>query len=158
MANEIKSKFSTPAALTISLASLSTSTSGLTGRQSTLVDNTTNRYQRVIVYVQITLGTSPTGSRAVYVRLLRSDNQGTDIITDGAGASDAALTAKNATLIGMLEDGASPATGDVLKGAFVIDDPGPEWGIHIGHDTGVNLNSTAGNHVVRYIGVNPEVQ
>ena len=158
MANEIKELFGTATALTISLASLATATDGLVGRQSTLVDNTTARYSKILLSASIKLGTSPTGNRAVYIRLLRSDKQGTDIITDGAGASDAALTAKNARLIGVLTTGASPSTGDVLTDVFVINNPGPEWGIHIGHDSGVNLDSTGGNHVLRYIGVNPEVQ
>jgi hypothetical protein len=53
---------------------------------------------------------------------------------------------------------ASPATGDNIVGDFEIYDPGPTWGLLIVHDTGVALNSTEGNHVISYIGDNPEVQ
>ena len=68
MANEIKDKYGSTTALTISLASLASSTSGV-GRQSTLVDNSTSKYQDILVYVKIKQGTSPTGSRGVCVHL-----------------------------------------------------------------------------------------
>lgn len=157
MANEIKSKYSTSAALTITLASLASSTASV-GRQSTLIDNTTNRFQKVVIYAKIKLGTSPTADRNVTFYLIRTDNDGTEHRTDGAGTTDAALTVKNAQPIGSLYVGNSPATGDVLLGEFVVEDPGPEWGVAVVHDTGVNLDSTGSNHWVRYIGINPEVQ
>src|SRR4051812_21154817 len=82
-------------ALTITVASLATSTTGV-GRQSTLVDNSTNRYGRVLVAVNIKLGTSPTASKAIYVYGIRSNKDGTAIRDDGAGASDAGWTRQNA--------------------------------------------------------------
>lgn len=157
MANEIPDLFDASTALTITLASLATSTTGV-GRQSTIVDNTTNRYSKVIVYVKLKQGTTPTGSKAGYVYLIRDDNHATNHRTDGAGASDAALTVNNATLIGIIRNVAAPSTGDNLFGEFVVETPGPKWGIAIVHDTAVNLDSTEGNHWVRYVGVNPEVQ
>ncbi|MEW6304698.1 MAG: hypothetical protein AB1705_14580 [Verrucomicrobiota bacterium] len=159
MPNEIKDKFSSAAALTITLASLGSSSTA--GRQSTLVDNSTTRYQKLLIYVKLTLGTSPTGNKAAYVYLIRGDGAATHR-SDGAGASDAAWPAStvaiNAQLIGTMVDRSSPATGDVIYGEFLVDNPGPEWGIGILHDTGVALNATAGNHHVRWVGLNPEVQ
>lgn len=157
MPSEIKEKFSTAAALTITLASLSSSTSGV-GRQATFVDNSTTRYGKILLYLKIKQGTSPTSGRAVYVWALRSD-AGTPQRTDGAGASDAALTAVAAQLIGVLQNKASgAATGEDITGEVVFENPGPGWSIAISHDTGVNLDSTGGNHAVTWIGVNPEVQ
>lgn len=157
MANEIKDKFSTPAALTITLASLASSTTGV-GRQSTIVDNTTNRYQDILLAVSIKLGTSPTGSKSVQIYLIRDNNDTTPIRDDNAGASDAAFTVLNAPLIGVLMDKSSPSTGDVLAGNFLINKPGPKWGIAVVHDTGVALDATGSNHVISYTGVDPEVQ
>jgi hypothetical protein len=158
MANEIKDNITVAStALTITLASLASSTSGV-GRQSTIVDNTTDLCQDVIVYVKITQGTNPTGNRGVYVYLIRDDNNGTNHRSDGAGASDAGLTVQNAELIGTMRNKASPTTGDVLYGEFRVNRPGPKWGIAIVHDTAVNLDSTGGNHWARYVGLNPEVQ
>jgi len=159
MANEIKDKFSASAALTITLASLASSTAGV-GRQSTLVDNSSARYGELVVYVKITVGTTPTANTPIYVYLIRSDNDGTDHRTDGAGASDAALTVNNAPLLGVIMVPAT--TSDTAYYGEFSTRPygavGPEWGIAIVQSTTVNLNSTGGNHWVRYIGVNPEVQ
>lgn len=154
MANEIREKFSASAGFTITLASLASSTSGA-GRQSTLVDNSTTRYTKIVVYVKVKQGSSPTGNRGVYVYGIRSDGT---LRSDGAGASDAAITVLNSPLLGTLTNKASPSTGDVLYGEFVFYDPGPEWGIAIVHDTGVNLDSTEGNHDYNWVGVLPEVQ
>lgn len=156
MPNEIKAKFAAPAALTITLAALASSTAGV-GRQSTLVDNSTARYQRVIVFVKVRLGTSPTNARAIYVYGIRSDGT---LRTGGAGASDAAITMHSqAALIGIIPNKTTgSATGDDIIGEVVFENPGPEWGVAIVHDTGVNLDADSGNHSVSYVGVNTEVQ
>lgn len=156
MANAILDKFGSPTALTITLASLASSTSGV-GRQSTLVDNSTNRYQAVMLYVKIKQGTSPTSSKGVYIYLLRDDGAA-GVTTDGAGASDAAITVLNAQLIGFLANKSSAATGDVVQDAFLIERPGPKWGVAIVHDTVAALDATGGNHTVEFVGMNPEVQ
>jgi hypothetical protein len=71
---------------------------------------------------------------------------------------DAGLTVLNARVIGRLVNKASPSTGDVLQGEFLIDKPGPSWGIAVVHDTGANLDATGGNHAVRWVSVDPEIQ
>lgn len=157
MANEINDKFGASTAFTITLASLATSTTGV-GRQTTLIDNTTVRAGRALVFAKIKLGTSPTGNNQVDLYLVRGDGNATPHRTDGAGASDAALTVLNAPLIGSLMDKASPATGDVLYGEFLVEGLGPEWGIAVVHNTGVNLDSTEANHWVRYVTITDEVQ
>lgn len=150
MANEIKSKLSSSAGLTITLASLASSTAGV-GRQSTIVDNSSTLYKKVHIYGTIPTGTSPTANKSIYVYLIKSDGT---IRTDGAGASDAAITIVNAQLI------AAMITDDTSDKAYyfdcVVEDPGPEWGIAIVHDTGVNLNSSG--HDINWVGQLPEVQ
>ena len=155
MPNEVKELFSSVSNFTITLASLASSTAGV-GRQSTMIDNTTTRAGRVFVFVKIKQGTSPTSARGVYIYGIRGDATNRD---DAAGASDAALTVLNCPLIGVLANKASgAATGDVVQGWFVFDNPGREFGIAIVHDTGVNLDSTEGNHAYKYMLDNPEVQ
>lgn len=153
MTINIQPIYSSYSALTISLASLASSTAGV-GRQSTIVDNSTLKYDGALLNVLIKLGTSPTANKAVYVYLLQSD--GTNR-TDGAGASDAALTVRNASLIGIMTTGSAPSTGDNLRKTFEIIGLGKEWGIAIVHDSAVNLDSTGGNHVITYSGYKYEV-
>lgn len=154
MASEIKAKFGTATAFTITLASLATSTTGV-GRQTTLVDNSTTRYARVLVYGKIRQGTSPTGSKGVNVHLIRGDGTRR---SDAAGASDAAHTVLNAQPMIRAVNKAAPSTGDDIYFDFVIDEPGPEFGLSINHDTGVNLDADAGDHYVYYVGVTYEAQ
>ncbi len=164
MANEIKPLFGTKTAMTCTVASLATSTT-FVGRQSTMVDNSTTRYSRVQISASITVGTSPTASKSIYLFAIRSDKNSTSIRDDGAGASDAAWTRTNAEYLyrgnsrqpSIFYCGAA-ASNAVFSGNFLFDDPGQEFGVGISHDTGVNLNATGGNHVITYTGFNPEVQ
>lgn len=156
MANEIKAKLGTATAMTITLASLASSAT-FAGQQTTMVDNTTTLWQRIHLYVKVTTGTSPTANRGIYIYLIKGNKAASpDIITDGAGATNAALTVVAAQQIGgALTDATSNKAYQI---DLLIDGPGPSWGVAIVHDTGVALNSTAGNHAVYYVGENPEVQ
>ncbi len=156
MPTEIKDKYGASTALTITLASLGNGSA----KQSTIVDNTTDRWSRLIIYVKLRQSTTvtPTANRTCTVYLIRDDNHGTNHRTDGAGASDANITLLNATLIGILNNKPAPATGEYLYGEFIIDNPGPKWGLAVQNDTGTALGTTAGDHWVRYVGINPEAQ
>lgn len=155
MPNEIKDKLGTSTAMTLTLASLADAA----GRQSTIVDNTSNRYGEVLVFLKIKMGASaPTANSIVEVYLIRDDNDGTNHRSDGAGGSDAGLTPLNAQLIGAMRNKASPSAGDVLYGELLIYRPGPKWGIAVVNRTGQAFDSTGGNHWARYLGINPEIQ
>jgi len=157
MANELKDKFSTSAALTISLGGLADGA----GRQSSLVDNSASRDQDVMIFVKLRADTAaaPDADAVCEVYLLRGDADATDEhVTDGAGASDAAFTPLNAPLVGVVTTSGAPSAGDVLYGEFLIHRPGPTWGIAVANRTGQALSSTSGDHWVRFVGLNPEVQ
>lgn len=148
----VKDNFNS-ASFTITLASLASSTSGV-GRQSTLVDNTSNLYTSAQIDLKITTGTSPTANTLVYVYLIRSDNN-TPIIDDGAGSSDAGLTVVNAPLLGTILVSAATSNA-AYYGIFdtkFLGSLGPKWGIAVVNSTGAALNSTEGNHVKEYLGI-----
>lgn len=158
MANKILDLFGASTAFTITLASLASSTAGV-GRQSDMIDNSTAREQLVRIWAKIKQGTSPTSARTVSLYLLTGDAHGTPHRTDGAGASDAGITLLNAPLIGVIRNKASgAATGDNMYGEFLVRIAAPSWGIALVHDTAVNLDSTGGNHWLRYSYISPEVQ
>lgn len=155
MANEIKDKIVVAStAITITLASLANGSA----RQSTEIDNTSNLVQDILLAVNIKLGTSPTANKEIPVYLIRNDNNGIPIRDDGAGAVDAAITILNAPLVGALVIGSAPSTGDILKGLFLIHRPGPKFVIAVKNDSGVALDVTGANHVINYVGLNPEAQ
>ena len=154
--SEIKSKFGTSTALTITLASLASSTAGV-GRQSTLIDNSSDKFQKIHLFCKVTTGTSPTASKGIYVYLIKADKTASaNVITDSAGTSDAGITVVTAQQIA----GAFTSSTSNTAYAFdcVIQNPGPMWGIAIVHDTGVALHATGGNHAAYYVGENPEAQ
>lgn len=152
MANEIKDKYSASAALTITLASLANTA----GRQSTIISNATPRYQDLLVFVKLKSNGTPTANALYEIYLIRSDADGTAHRSDGAGASDAAFTPVNAQLIGTVRCVGSAS--EVDYGEFLVSRPGPEWGIAVFNRSGQALTATAGDHWVRYVGLNPEIQ
>jgi len=139
--------------ITITLASLANSTAGV-GRQSTLIDNTTNLYLSAQISFKITVGTTPTANSLIYVYLIRQDNNGTPIADDNAGTTDAAITITNAPLLGTI---LVPATTSNTAYYRIFDTTflgtlSPKWGIAVVNSSGVALNATGGNHVVTFVG------
>ncbi|HUW35281.1 MAG TPA: hypothetical protein VM223_27030 [Planctomycetota bacterium] len=157
MANEILDKYGTSTAFTITLNALAHSVVGV-GRQSTLVDFSAVTEQWLEIYIKLTQGTNPTSNRACWLYWLKSDEHGTPHITDGAGASDAAITILNAPLLGSWTNDATAVDDEIIYGEALVRTPGGKAGVAVVHDTGVNLKATDADHWVRYRPVTPEIQ
>lgn len=148
-------------AITITLASLSSSTAWA-GRASTAINNTSNLDLDHLVSGKIKLGTSPTASKTVqvYGYAAQSISSGTPTYPDGITGSDAAKTMTSANVayacLRFLWAGTTDATtGLVLEMpptsiAQVFGSVPPYWGLFVVHDSGVNLDSTNGNHSMQY--------
>ena len=155
MVNRIQAEHDASTVMAITLASLASSVVGV-GRQSTLINNVDDA-QLVHVFFLITTGTSPTADRTISFYLIKGDDPASsNIRTDGAGASDAGLTVETADLVYAVATDATSNKG--YRGSFLLVNPGPEWGIAVVHDTAVVLNSTGGNHILRFVDENQEVQ
>ncbi len=155
---DIKLSYASASDITITLASLATSSTKLVGRESTAVVNTSNLYLDYLVSGKITTGTSPTTAKSIEVWCVASWD-GTTYPAGFAG-SDAAgptLIAENkASALALIASMATVATSDTayhfscksiaaLFGGIVP----PKWSVFVTHDTAVNLNSTGGNHQIR---------
>lgn len=148
-------------AITITLASLASSTAWA-GRASTAVNNTSNLDLDHLVSGKIKLGTSPTVSKTVqvYAYAAQSIASGTPTYPDSITGSDAAKTMTSANVayacLRFLWAGTTDATtGLVLEMpptsiAQVFGSVPPYWGLFVVHDSGVNLDSTEGNHSMQY--------
>lgn len=155
MPNIIKAEHDASVAMTITLASLASSTAGV-GRQTTMVDNTDNA-QLVRVFFKVTTGTSPTVNKTIQFYLLSADAASTpNIITDAAGAADAGHTIVTAPLVYAVQTTAT--SNQTYQGSFLLRNPGISWGLTVVHDTGAALNSTGSNHAIYYVVENTEVQ
>lgn len=151
--------YGTSTALTITLASLASDTSLIAGRQSTVIDNTSDLAIDAIVGGKITTGTSPTASKQIEVWAFASYDGTT--YGGGAGASDANFspTGEKTTfslLTSIPTDSTSNHTYEFgtfsIAQAFGGTMP-KKWGIYVVHNTGVALNATGGNHEIKYTAV-----
>jgi hypothetical protein len=153
-------KLSYPAAsdLTITLASLASDTSLLTGRESETIDNSTNLYLDYLISGKITTGTSPTASRSIEVWAVGSwDGTSWPDVFDGTESAETITSADiKASVCRFVAAMATANTSDrtyhfgpvSLAAAFGGTLP-PKVVLFVTHSTGVALNSTSGNHQIR---------
>lgn len=141
MSSIISANFGAAIPFTITLASLANSSGGV-GRQSTLIDNTSNRYQKIHIYWEIATGSSgQTGGDGIYFYLIKADTViSPDTITDGGGSLDAGITIVSAKQI----DGAvvTGTNSQIYQGDCIINNPGPCWGIAVVNGSGAALASS----------------
>lgn len=155
---DVKLSYPSAADVTITLASLATDANLLTGRESTAVDNSTNKYLDYHISGKITTGTSPTTAKSIQVWAVGSwDGTSWPDVFDGTDSAETITSAnhKNAVckfLAEMATDATSDRTyhfGPVsLAAAFGGVCP-VKFVVFVTHNTAVNLNSTAGNHQIR---------
>lgn len=155
---DIKEAFGTSTAITITLASLASSTTA--GRESTAIDNSSNKYLDALLYVAFKLQTGTPGSEnAIYIYGYASED-GTNY-TDNATGSDAALTFRSPTnlpLIGVISVPASGTGALTWKGVFSVAKAfggilPRKWGIVVKNSTNLTGDTTAGNHAATYTGI-----
>jgi hypothetical protein len=155
-AGDIKIEHAASSALTITLASLDTSTTLLFGRESTAVDNTTNKYTDYLIAGKITTGTSPTTGKTIEVNVVGTmDDTTWPDVFDG---TDSAETITSAGVKGgicrpvatLATDGTSNVAyhfGPVSVAARFGVMP-KKFVVFVTHNTADYLNSTAGNHAI----------
>jgi hypothetical protein len=167
---DIKTKYPSNSSvdLTITLASLASGAAGVytTGRESTAVDNTTNNDIDHLLSGKITCGTSPTASRQIIVYLYANTSSASGTPTypavgTGISGSDSGAVFNSANVLSsavkpcavITTDNTSdrPYTFGPISVAMMFGGQLPKfWGVYVAHDSGVNLNSTAGNHKLSY--------
>jgi len=169
--SESYSSTSDSTALTITLASLATSSTLVAGRQSTVITNVSNKYIDAIVTGQVTTGTSPTAGKtiAVYAFVPLSVASSTFVYpiagTTVLGESDAAATFDAEQRSGGLIFAQAASINATSNRAYsfsfslraVVGYMPLKWGLFVVHDTAVNLNATAGNHWFHYVGLKADV-
>lgn len=155
---DFKQKDVASSALTITLASLASDSSLLAGRQSTVIDNSSNQYLDYLVSGKITAGTSPTAAKSIEVWAFATADDA-PVYPDQFGASDAGVTPTSrdilanacALVASIPTDSTSnrtywfrPTSIAALFGGVLP----KKFGLFVVHNTGVNLNSTGSNHAI----------
>lgn len=164
MAADIRIKYpsTSTTAVTISLASLATSSTWVAGQESTAVENSNDDLDHAVSGV-IMVGTTPTINTIieVWAYSAQSITTGTPTYPDVFDGTDSAETITNVGVKGgILRLVASLAvtatTSNVGYGfaptsiASLFGYMPQFWGLFVTHNTGVNLNATGGNHVIHY--------
>lgn len=157
MAN-VKLNYPAASDVTITLASLSSSTDLLTGAESTAVDNSTNLYLDYLISGKITTGTSPTTAKVIQVWVVGSwDGTNWPDVFDGisSGPTISSANQKNAICKYIIELPTDATSNKVyyfgpssVAAAFGGMLP-PKFVVFVTHSTVAALNSTAGNHQIR---------
>lgn len=157
--------YGTKTAITIGLASLATSSTFVAGRESNQVDNSSNKFVDAILQGKITVGTTPTANTQIMVYLWGSDTDITGANIDTLDGADSAETISSVgvgsgflKLFRALQVDSNTTDRVYYVGADSIAQyfggTMPKyWGLFVTHNTGVNLNSTGGNHEFNYTGI-----
>lgn len=163
--------------ITIDLANLASSATLVAGRESSQIDNTTNKYLDAIVQGIVYVGTTPTANTTISVYVYGSDKSlaaagawptnGNIDVLDG---TDSAETLTNSgVLYSALKLGAiinvlvnttnvgypiAPFSVAQLFGGVL-----PQfWGLYVAHNTGVALyNNAVNTDAFRYVGVKYDI-
>ena len=166
MPNSILKKYGSKTTLTAAVASLASDTNLLAGIESPVIDNSTDGFDDILLSGKVTTGTSPTASRQIEVWAVAWDGANWPDVFDGTTSGETitssdvknsicravAIMSTNAT-----SDRTYHFTGVSLRQAFSGELPSKVV-LFVVHNTGVNLNSTAGNHEFSYLGIYPQVQ
>lgn len=157
-----KITYAARAGITITLASLGSSATFVAGRESTVIDNTTNRYIDALVGGLITVGTSPTADTFIHIWVYAAYTD-TPTYPDVLDGTDSAETmTSEGVRDSVLKLGASirvdATTSDrgyyfQFNVASLFGRMPDKWGLFIAHNTGVNLNATGSNHDIDYMGI-----
>lgn len=148
--------------LTNTIASLATSSTWVAGYESATIDNTSNLYIDYIFDGKVTVGTTPTTSTEIRIYVVASvDGSAWPDVFDGTTSAETVTSAgvrdSFAKLAAVLR--VDSTTSDrVYPFCFTIASlfggvVPPKFALFVTHNTGVNLNSTGGNHVFTYRGV-----
>jgi hypothetical protein len=161
----LSANLGTKSALTITLASLASSSTFVAGRESDQVDNTSNLYLDALLEGFITVGTSPTiGQVLVYV-WGSNDSLGTTAkdVLDGTDSAETLSSAAvgygflklakslnvDSTTSNVSYDFGVESVANIL-GVTIL----PKyWGVFVTHNTVAALNATGGNHEISFSGV-----
>lgn len=162
MANRLIA-YAADAQLTITLASLATSSTLVAGQESTAVDNTTNKYLDYKLSGKITTGTTPTTAKTIEVWVIPTIND-TPTWPDVFDGTDSAETVTSRDILAacgrLAAVMATSATSDQAY-PFVCGSVAALFGgacpdrfvVFVTHDTAVNLNATGSNHEISVAGI-----
>ena len=166
MPNSILKKYGSKTTITAAVASLASDTNLLAGIESSIIDNTVDGFDDILLSGKSTTGTSPTASRQIEVWAVAWDGANWPDVFDGTSSAETITSSdiKNAICkpVAILatnntSDRTYHYSGVSARAVFGGELPS-KFVLFQVHNTGVALNATAGNHEHSYMGVYNQVQ
>lgn len=157
--------YSSNTTITITLASMATSSTWVAGAESNQVDNTTNLYVDALVQGKVTVGTTPTTATNILVYVWGADTSLATTALDVLDGTDSAETITSAgvrngmlALASVLDVDSATSNRTYFVKPFSVaqlfNGLMPKfWGLFVTHNTGVNLNATGSNHAFSFNGI-----
>lgn len=161
--------YSANTTITMDLANLGTSSTFLAGRESSQIDNTSNKFVDALVSGTVSVGTTPTANTVIGIYVYGADTSLATTALDVLDGTDSAETLTNAGILAGLKIGASIAvpanTSDVqyivlpFSVAALFGGVMPKfWGLFVSHNTAVNLRNNAVNtNSFEYVGIKYDI-
>jgi hypothetical protein len=164
----VTTTYAASATVTCGVESTASSSTFAAGRESSVIDNTTNKYVDALLAGKIRVGTTPTANTQilVYVFAPLDDTPTYPDVMDGTDSAETITSAGVAQgflkLAALISVDSATSDRDYAFGPVGIAQlfggiMPPKWAVFVTHNTGVNLNSTAGNHFIKYTGVKYDV-
>lgn len=166
MPNDIKKKYGPKTTITMAVAGLLSDTNLLTGVESSIIDNTVDGFDDILLSGKSTTGTLPTNARQIEVWAVAWDGASWPDVFDGTTSAETITSTDIKSAIckpvaSMSTNATSDRTysfsGVSARSVFGGELPS-KFILFQTHNTGVALNATAGNHEYSYQGVYPQVQ
>jgi hypothetical protein len=151
------------------LSALASSATFVAGRESSQVDNTTNKYVDVLVSGSVSVGTTPTANTSILVYVYGADTSLATTAIDVLDGTDSAETLTNVGILNALRLGAAinvpAATTDVqyfvlpFSVAALFGGVVPKfWGLYVAQNTGAALRTNAINtNSFEYVGIKYDI-
>lgn len=161
--------YSSNTAITMDLSALASSATFVAGRESSQVDNTTNKYVDVLVSGSVSVGTTPTANTSILVYVYGADTSLATTAIDVLDGTDSAETLTNVGILNALRLGAAinvpAATTDVqyfvlpFSVAALFGGVVPKfWGLYVAQNTGAALRTNAINtNSFEYVGIKYDI-
>lgn len=161
--------YSSNTAITMDLSALGSSATFVAGRESSQVDNTSNKYVDVLVSGSVSVGTTPTANTSILIYVYGADTSLATTAIDVLDGTDSAETLTNTGILNALRLGAAinvpAATTDVqyfvlpFSVAALFGGTVPKfWGLFVAHNTAVNLRTNAINtNSFEYVGIKYDI-
>lgn len=151
------------ASATITISPENVASSSTAGVESSVIDNTSNKYVDALVSGIWTCGTTPTVNTQVlvYVYSVLDDTPTYPDVMDGTSSAETITSAgvgRGFLKLGAVMDVDSTTSDRAYYVTFNVAQlfggvMPLKWGLFITHNSGVNSNATAGNHVWKYTGI-----